>query len=162
MAVTTIRPVPFTNRTISAKSTHSYRLDSDGVFDHTLKLQNWICDKTLKSIQRVADEEMRAVNNATNSILEREATLVKSASEIVDHRDLCTRRKVELSNLRWNKTVFEPLCERIDSSMRERNNSQVFNQAKQRLHQDYIDHTNKKGFISLDVISPDEYYPFKL
>ena len=59
------------------------------------------------------------------------------------------RRRKEILYKRWNKNVYEPVCERLDHSLSDCNVDKMI-EVKRKIHQDYIDYVNKKVMVQFE------------
>lgn len=138
-------------------------MESEGVVQQTLKLQDWLNEKSIKSLQEKSDLEAKNTNKMYSAVLDVENTFVKDMDQSIEHQKMLKQRKRELLHKRWTERVFEPIQKQIDAQMCVDNSPyEEMARRKRLLHKEYLEHVNKKGHVFLDTYAPEEYYPMGL
>ncbi|XP_076079720.1 protein FAM228B-like isoform X3 [Mytilus galloprovincialis] len=139
-------------------------MDSKSLIGQTLKVQDWLNEKTVKSLQSSAklrleksDVESKAARQLYNPLLETESTFVKDIEEYVCHKDVMDLRKKEMLHKKWNDRVHEPLRKKIIDVM-DGDDWPELDRRKRELHKQYLEFVNEKGHVFLDTMDPREYY----
>ncbi|VDI06949.1 Hypothetical predicted protein [Mytilus galloprovincialis] len=132
-------------------------MDSKSLIGQTLKVQDWLNEKTVKSLQEKSDVESKAARQLYNPLLETESTFVKDIEEYVCHKDVMDLRKKEMLHKKWNDRVHEPLRKKIIDVM-DGDDWPELDRRKRELHKQYLEFVNEKGHVFLDTMDPREYY----
>ncbi|XP_052090124.1 protein FAM228B-like isoform X7 [Mytilus californianus] len=132
-------------------------MDSKSLIGQTLKVQDWLNEKTVKSLQEKSDVESKAARQLYNPLLETESTFVKDLEEYVCHKDVMELRKKEMLHKKWNDRVHEPLRKKIIDVM-DGDDWPELDRRKRELHKQYLEFVNEKGHVFLDTMDPREYY----
>lgn len=132
-------------------------MDSKSLIGQTLKVQDWLNEKTVKSLQEKSDVESKAARQLYNPLLETESTFVKDLEEYVCHKDVMELRKKEMLHKKWNDRVHEPLRKKIIDVM-DGEDWPELDRRKRELHKQYLEFVNEKGHVFLDTMDPREYY----
>ncbi|XP_063402432.1 protein FAM228B-like isoform X7 [Mytilus trossulus] len=132
-------------------------MDSKSLIGQTLKVQDWLNEKTVKSLQEKSDVESKAARQLYNPLLETESTFVKDIEEYVCHKDVMDLRKKEMLHKKWNDRVHEPLRKKIIDVM-DGEDWPELDRRKRELHKQYLEFVNEKGHVFLDTMDPREYY----
>lgn len=132
-------------------------MDSKSLIGQTLKVQDWLNEKTVKSLQEKSDVESKAARQLYNPLLETESTFVKDLEEYVCHKDVMELRKKEMLHKKWNDRVHEPLRKKIIDVM-DGEDWPELDRRKRELHKQYLEFVNEKGYVFLDTMDPREYY----
>ncbi|CAH3161578.1 unnamed protein product [Porites evermanni] len=140
-------------RTVSAKSICPS--------DHTFRIQSWLNEKSVRNIQERTDFESRATKNMYTTLLDNENTFVKDVDRFIDHREALDRRKKQMLFKKWSERVYSPVKEKVDEEMNGPNYRHL-DKRKRQIYKQYLDYSNKKGVVFLDVMSPEEYDPLVL
>lgn len=138
-------------------------MDSDALVGHSLKLQDWLNEKSIRSVQEKADLEAKKTRKMYSDVLDTENTFVKQLDNMLYYKDMLSLRKRQLLHKKWTKRVYEPIRREIDGQMKSpRANYPELCSRKRQLHKEYLEHVNRKGHVFLDTYAPDEYYPLGL
>ncbi|KXJ26157.1 protein FAM228B [Exaiptasia diaphana] len=138
-----------------------YSLNKPSTSEQTFRIQNWLNEKSVRNIQERTDFESRATKNMYTTLLENEGSFVTDVDRYLDHKSLLDRRKKHLLHKKWSERVFTPIKDQIDKEMNSQNYKNL-EKRKRNLYNNYLDYSNKKGVVFLDVISPEEYDPLEL
>ncbi|XP_052810907.1 protein FAM228B-like isoform X3 [Mya arenaria] len=161
------------NTTPSPVRNHSRNMDSKSLIGQTMKVQQWLSDKTVKTLQIVipftmmnraeekSDLESREARKLYSPILETENTFVKDVEDFIHQRDVTSLRKKEVLHKNWNERVYKPLRKKIIEAM-DSNDWPEVDRRKRELHRQYLEFTNEKGHVFLDTMDPEEYYAMAL
>lgn len=144
-------------------------MDSKSLIGQTLKVQDWLNEKTVKSLQlftipqawvekqEKSDVESKAARLLYNPILETESTFVRDLEDYVAHKEVMDLRKKEILHKKWNDRVHEPLRKKIIDVM-DGSDWPELDRRKRELHKQYLEFVNEKGHVFLDTMDPREYY----
>ncbi|XP_052810911.1 protein FAM228B-like isoform X7 [Mya arenaria] len=149
------------NTTPSPVRNHSRNMDSKSLIGQTMKVQQWLSDKTVKTLQEKSDLESREARKLYSPILETENTFVKDVEDFIHQRDVTSLRKKEVLHKNWNERVYKPLRKKIIEAM-DSNDWPEVDRRKRELHRQYLEFTNEKGHVFLDTMDPEEYYAMAL
>lgn len=152
------RPQSTPNPSSRGRTAHA---DPSLMIDHTLKLQAWLNDKTVKAIQQTSDTEAKDMKKIYDDVLETEDTFAKDMEGLVDHREILNVRKKEILHKKWRDAVDGPLSTEVTRVMNGPQYRDLVHR-KRLLYKEYLEHVNKKGHVFLDTIAPEEYYPLAL
>jgi len=147
--------------TASSTGSTTPGVDPAALMGHSLKLQKWLNDRQVKSLQEKADMEAKNTRKMYEAVLDSENTFVKEIQDFLSHKDMLNQRKKELLHKKWTENVSEPISKEIDAEINGPNYLELMKR-KRALHKEYLEHTNKKGHVFLDTIAPDEYYALSL
>ncbi|CAH3121639.1 unnamed protein product [Pocillopora meandrina] len=129
--------------------------------DHSFRIQTWLNEKSVRNIQERTDFESRATKNMYTTLLDNENTFVKDVDSFIDHKEALDRRKKQMLFKKWSERVYSPVKEKIDEEMNGPNYRHL-DRRKRNIYKKYLDYSNKKGVVFLDVMSPEEYNPLVL
>ncbi|XP_071801241.1 protein FAM228B-like [Asterias amurensis] len=146
-------PVSRSSTALSANSSRSS-------LDQSAKIQNWLCQKSIRGVQERADPESKETKKLYMAVLDRENTFVKDVDNFLTEKSFLDLRKKEMLYKKWNERIFAPLQEQMYREMK--GNYAALDKRKRALFMEYLRHRNKKGFVSLDTFDPREYDPLKL
>ena len=132
-------------------------MDSKSLIGQTLKVQDWLNEKTVKNLQERSDVESKAARKLYNPLLETESTFVRDMEDYVSHKDVMDLRKKEMLHKKWNDRVHEPLRKKIIEVM-DGSDWPELDRRKRELHKQYLEFVNEKGHVFLDTMDPKEYY----
>ncbi|XP_071113817.1 protein FAM228B-like isoform X1 [Haliotis cracherodii] len=148
-------------RSNSSVSNHrqpgSNGVDSKSLIGQSLKIQDWLNEKTVKDLQEKSDSESKSVKKLYGPLLEAETTFVKDVDEYLEDKDLLDLRKKELLHKKWNDQVYEPLRKQIIDVM-DGYDWPDLDRRKREMHKQYLEFLNDKGHVFLDTMDPAEYY----
>ncbi|XP_052241951.1 protein FAM228B-like isoform X2 [Dreissena polymorpha] len=161
------------NTTPSPARSLSRNMDSQSLIGQTMKVQDWLNEKTVKTLQIVipftisnraeekSDLESKAARQLYSPLLQTENTFVKDVEDFISHRELTNLRKKEVLHKNWNERVYKPLRKKIIEAM-DSNDWPEVDRRKRELHRQYLEFTNEKGHVFLDTMDPEEYYAMAL
>ncbi|EDO38688.1 predicted protein, partial [Nematostella vectensis] len=129
--------------------------------EQTFKIQNWLNEKSVRGIQERTDFESRATRNMYTTLLENEDSFVKEVDGYLHYKSMLDRRKKQLLHKKWSERVYFPVKEQIDQEMNGPNYKNL-DKRKRTIYKHYLDYSNNKGVVFLDVMSPEEYDPLAL
>ncbi|XP_033741140.1 protein FAM228B-like isoform X4 [Pecten maximus] len=132
-------------------------MDSQSLIGQTMRVQDWLNEKTVKGLQEKSDIETREARKLYEPLLETEDTFVKNLEEYITYKDVMEQRKKEMLHKKWNDRVFEPLRKNIIDAM-DSDDWPELDRRKRELHKQYLEFTNQKGHVFLDTMDPEEYY----
>ncbi|KAK3097477.1 hypothetical protein FSP39_009971 [Pinctada imbricata] len=138
-------------------SKHPHTMDSQSLIGQTLRVQDWLNEKTVKGLQEKSDVETKAARGLYNPILETESTFVKDVDSFLTHKEILDLRKKELLHKKWNERVYEPLRRKIIEAM-DSDDWPELDRRKRELHRQYLEFVNQKGHVFLETMDPSEYY----
>ncbi|XP_017944270.1 protein FAM228B isoform X2 [Manacus vitellinus] len=75
------------------------------------------------------------------------------------HNDFLNLRKKEIVYKEWLKDVLEPVLQKIEDEMGSQSIEEMQKRKQEQLSQ-YLNYSNKKGYVFLDYFDPSEYDPF--
>ncbi|XP_005090633.1 protein FAM228B [Aplysia californica] len=131
--------------------------DSKGLLNHSVRVQDWLNEKTIKELQERADHESHAAKRLYTPLLETEATFVKDVGEYLAHKDLVDLRKKEVLHKRWSDQVYEPIRRKILEAI-DGTEWTHLDRRKREMHRQFLEHVNKRGFVFLEDDDREEYY----
>ncbi|XP_052241954.1 protein FAM228B-like isoform X5 [Dreissena polymorpha] len=149
------------NTTPSPARSLSRNMDSQSLIGQTMKVQDWLNEKTVKTLQEKSDLESKAARQLYSPLLQTENTFVKDVEDFISHRELTNLRKKEVLHKNWNERVYKPLRKKIIEAM-DSNDWPEVDRRKRELHRQYLEFTNEKGHVFLDTMDPEEYYAMAL
>ncbi|XP_052241953.1 protein FAM228B-like isoform X4 [Dreissena polymorpha] len=175
------------NTTPSPARSLSRNMDSQSLIGQTMKVQDWLNEKTVKTLQSAvasasgtsqcssaskrsgmplteqekSDLESKAARQLYSPLLQTENTFVKDVEDFISHRELTNLRKKEVLHKNWNERVYKPLRKKIIEAM-DSNDWPEVDRRKRELHRQYLEFTNEKGHVFLDTMDPEEYYAMAL
>jgi len=129
--------------------------------DHTFRIQRWLNEKSIRNIQERTDFESRATKNMYTTLLNNEDTFVKEVDRFIDDKAALDKQKQQMLFKKWSDRVYSPVKEKIDEEM-SGPNYRTLDKRKRNIYKKYLDYSNRKGVVFLDVISPEEYDPLVL
>ncbi|XP_056014252.1 protein FAM228B-like isoform X16 [Ostrea edulis] len=140
-------------------------VDSKSLIGQTLRVQDWLNEKTVKGLQIVnstymkerSDMETKEARELYNPLLEVEGTFVRDMQNVVKSKDVLDLRKREMLHKKWNDRVYEPLRGKIIDVM-DGEDWPELDRRKRELHKQYLEFVNQKGHVFLDTMDPSEYY----
>lgn len=132
-------------------------MDSQNLIGKTLKVQDWLNEKTVKGLQEKCDVETKEARKLYTPLLETENTFVKDIEEYLMYKDILELRKKEMLHKKWNDRVYEPLRKKILEAM-DSHDWPELDRRKRELHKQYLEFVNQKGHVFLDTMDPREYY----
>ncbi|OWF50955.1 protein FAM228B-like isoform X5 [Mizuhopecten yessoensis] len=132
-------------------------MDSQSLIGQTMRVQDWLNEKTVKGLQEKSDIETREARKLYEPLLQTEDTFVKNLEEYITYKDVMEQRKKEMLHKKWNDRVFEPLRKNIIDAM-DSDDWPELDRRKRELHKQYLEFTNQKGHVFLDTMDPEEYY----
>ncbi|ESO94844.1 hypothetical protein LOTGIDRAFT_117952 [Lottia gigantea] len=144
-------------RSSSVRSRSQSGVDSNNLLNHTLKIQDWLNEKTVKDLQEKADVESRSVRKLYTPLLDTEETFVKDVDDFISHKKMLDLRKKEMLHKQWTERVYEPLRHKIVQVM-EGHDFMDADRRKREMHKQYLEFVNKKGHVFLDTIDSKIYY----
>ncbi|XP_046327881.2 protein FAM228B-like isoform X2 [Haliotis rufescens] len=134
-------------RSNSSVSNHrqpgSNGVDSKSLIGQSLKIQDWLNEKTVKDLQEKSDSESKSVKKLYGPLLEAETTFVKEVDEYLEDKDLLDLRKKELLHKKWNDQVYEPLRKEIIDVM-DGYDWPDLDRRKREMHKQYLEFLNDK------------------
>ncbi|XP_071113819.1 protein FAM228B-like isoform X2 [Haliotis cracherodii] len=134
-------------RSNSSVSNHrqpgSNGVDSKSLIGQSLKIQDWLNEKTVKDLQEKSDSESKSVKKLYGPLLEAETTFVKDVDEYLEDKDLLDLRKKELLHKKWNDQVYEPLRKQIIDVM-DGYDWPDLDRRKREMHKQYLEFLNDK------------------
>lgn len=141
------------------------KVDSKSLIGQTLRVQDWLNEKTVKGLQIVnstylkerSDVETKEARELYNPLLEVENTFVRDMENVVSSKEVLDLRKKEMLHKKWNDRVYEPLREKIIDVM-DGEDWPELDRRKRELHKQYLEFVNEKGHVFLDTMDPSEYY----
>ncbi|XP_078321964.1 protein FAM228B-like isoform X4 [Crassostrea virginica] len=153
-----------TRRPMSTSVVQS-KVDSKSLIGQTLRVQDWLNEKTVRGLQIVnsaylkerSDLETKEARELYNPLLEVENTFVRDLENVVSSQEVLDLRKREMLHKKWNDRVYEPLREKIIDVM-EGEDWPELDRRKRELHKQYLEFVNEKGHVFLDTMDPSEYY----
>ncbi|XP_056014259.1 protein FAM228B-like isoform X21 [Ostrea edulis] len=132
-------------------------VDSKSLIGQTLRVQDWLNEKTVKGLQERSDMETKEARELYNPLLEVEGTFVRDMQNVVKSKDVLDLRKREMLHKKWNDRVYEPLRGKIIDVM-DGEDWPELDRRKRELHKQYLEFVNQKGHVFLDTMDPSEYY----
>ncbi|XP_029451885.1 protein FAM228B isoform X2 [Rhinatrema bivittatum] len=123
--------------------------------------EEWLNTKPLTALEEIEDDERRAFNRATQTVLDTENYFVKELDKYLKHTELVNLRKKEINYKKWSQKVSEPLLQAIEDHIDSYSSKDIERRRRHQLAQ-YLNHCNAKGHVFLDVYDPSEYDPFYL
>ncbi|XP_074652000.1 protein FAM228B-like isoform X2 [Tubulanus polymorphus] len=145
----------------SSLSVRSNGVDPNSLISHTMKLQDWLSAKNVRTVQEKADLETKETKQMYNSILDVENSFVKDIDKLLQYKDELNLRKKEVLHKSYSEKVHEPIRKKINRAMSGPSYVEL-DKRKRQLHKEYLEFTNKKGHVFLDTYAPEEYYPLGL
>ncbi|XP_078321978.1 protein FAM228B-like isoform X7 [Crassostrea virginica] len=145
-----------TRRPMSTSVVQS-KVDSKSLIGQTLRVQDWLNEKTVRGLQERSDLETKEARELYNPLLEVENTFVRDLENVVSSQEVLDLRKREMLHKKWNDRVYEPLREKIIDVM-EGEDWPELDRRKRELHKQYLEFVNEKGHVFLDTMDPSEYY----
>lgn len=139
----------------------SRNMDSNSLIGQTMKVQHWLNERTVKTLQEKSDLEAQATRKLYSPLLQTENTFVKDVEDYISNKDVMTLRKKEVLHKKWNERVYKPLRKKIIEAM-DSNDWPEVDRRKRELHKQYLEFTNQKGHVFLDTMDPEEYYAMAL
>lgn len=140
-------------------------MDSQSLIGQTMKVQQWLNEKTLKTLQifykEKSDLESKAAKKLYSPLLQAEDTFVKDVGNFIDRKEVIKLRKKEVLHKKWNERVYKPLRKKILDAMDGKDWTDV-DRRRRELHKQYLEFTNEKGHVFLDTMDPEEYYAMAL
>lgn len=133
------------------------KVDSKSLIGQTLRVQDWLNEKTVKGLQERSDVETKEARELYNPLLEVENTFVRDMENVVSSKEVLDLRKKEMLHKKWNDRVYEPLREKIIDVM-DGEDWPELDRRKRELHKQYLEFVNEKGHVFLDTMDPSEYY----
>lgn len=130
---------------------------SRSTLDQTPKIQNWLCQKSIRGIQEKADPESKNTKKMYMAVLDREHTFVRDIGNELLHRSFLDQRKKEMLYKKWSERIFQPIQAQIYHAMK--GNYAEVDKKKREMFNAYIRHRNKKGHVFLDTFDETEYDP---
>lgn len=155
------RRMPRPNTTPSPSRSSSRNMDTNCLIGQTMKVQHWLNEKTVKTLQEKSDLESKAARQLYSPLLQTENTFVKDVEDFITHREITNLRKKEVLHKNWNERVYKPLRKKIIEAM-DSNDWPEVDRRKRELHRQYLEFTNEKGHVFLDTMDPEEYYAMAL
>ncbi|XP_060597955.1 protein FAM228B-like isoform X8 [Ruditapes philippinarum] len=155
------RRLPRPNTTPSPSRSLSRNMDTNSLIGQTMRVQHWLNEKTVKTLQEKSDLESRAARQLYSPLLQTESTFVRDVDNYINHRDVTDLRKKEVLHKNWNERVYKPLRKKIIEAM-DSNDWPEVDRRKRELHRQYLEFTNEKGHVFLDTMDPEEYYAMAL
>ncbi|XP_045196887.1 protein FAM228B-like isoform X4 [Mercenaria mercenaria] len=167
------RRMPRPNTTPTPSRSSSRNMDTSSLIGQTMRVQHWLNDKTVKTLQIVvpftitnqfeekSDLESKAARQLYSPLLQTENTFVKDVEDYITRRDVTDLRKKEVLHKNWSERVYKPLRKKIIEAM-DSNDWPEVDRRKRELHRQYLEFTNAKGHVFLDTIDPEEYYAMAL
>ncbi|KAK3608393.1 hypothetical protein CHS0354_035390 [Potamilus streckersoni] len=147
-------------------------MDAQSLIGQTMKVQNWLNEKTIRSVQQArmelgtdeekSDLETKAARKMYSPLLETEATFVKSVEDFLNTHDVLSLRKKEVLHKKWNERVYEPMRKKVVEVMNDGQEWQELDRRKRELHKQYLEFVNEKNHVFLDTMDPREYYALAL
>lgn len=129
--------------------------------DHTFRIQSWLNEKSVRNIQERTDFESRATKNMYTTLLNNENTFVKEVDRFIDDKAALDTQKKKMLFKKWSERVYSPVKEKINEEMTGPNYRSL-DRRKRDIYKEYLDYSNRKGVVFLDVMSPEEYDPLIL
>ncbi|XP_061176403.1 protein FAM228B-like isoform X7 [Saccostrea echinata] len=133
------------------------KVDSKCLIGQTLRVQDWLNEKTVRGLQERSDMETKEARELYNPLLEVENTFVRDLENKVNTKEVLDLRKREMLHKKWNDRVYEPLREKIIDVM-DGEDWPELDRRKRELHKQYLEFVNQKGHVFLDTMDPAEYY----
>ncbi|XP_076825891.1 protein FAM228B-like [Clavelina lepadiformis] len=127
---------------------------------HTNQIKDWINQKSLQRIRDRHSVETHHTRQLYNRVLSNEENFVKGLEEYLKEQDLLNLRRKELLYKKWHQRVYVPLRKEVERSI-ESGFDKIDTQRRKEYDQ-YLDYSNKKGVVFLDVITEKEYNPLTL
>ncbi|XP_045196890.1 protein FAM228B-like isoform X6 [Mercenaria mercenaria] len=155
------RRMPRPNTTPTPSRSSSRNMDTSSLIGQTMRVQHWLNDKTVKTLQEKSDLESKAARQLYSPLLQTENTFVKDVEDYITRRDVTDLRKKEVLHKNWSERVYKPLRKKIIEAM-DSNDWPEVDRRKRELHRQYLEFTNAKGHVFLDTIDPEEYYAMAL
>lgn len=155
------RRLPRPNTTPSPSRSLSRNMDTNSLIGQTMRVQHWLNEKTVKTLQEKSDLESKAARQLYSPLLQTENTFVRDVDNYINQRDVTDLRKKEVLHKNWNERVYKPLRKKIIEAM-DSNDWPEVDRRKRELHRQYLEFTNEKGHVFLDTMDPEEYYAMAL
>ncbi|XP_076445174.1 protein FAM228B-like isoform X2 [Babylonia areolata] len=103
------------------------------------------------------NKEKEPLNNLCAPLLDMENTFVKDVDQYLGRVDMLALRKREMLHKTWNSRVFEPLRRKVLQAVYSSDYKETERRHRE-LYRQYLEYTNKKGFVFLDTMDKGEYY----
>jgi len=132
-------------------------VDSRSLLNQANRMTDWLNEKTIKELQEKADHESQDAKKLYTPLLETEATFVQDVGDYLVHKDLVDLRKKEVLHKRWSDQVYEPIRSKILEAM-DGTQWDHLDRRKREMHKQFLEHTNKRGFVFLEDDDREEYY----
>ncbi|XP_074651999.1 protein FAM228B-like isoform X1 [Tubulanus polymorphus] len=133
----------------SSLSVRSNGVDPNSLISHTMKLQDWLSAKNVRTVQEKADLETKETKQMYNSILDVENSFVKDIDKLLQYKDELNLRKKEVLHKSYSEKVHEPIRKKINRAMSGPSYVEL-DKRKRQLHKEYLEFTNKKK-VSYDL-----------
>ncbi|KAL5009521.1 hypothetical protein ScPMuIL_011826 [Solemya velum] len=140
-----------------SQSQRNVKMDSKSLIGQTMKIQDWLNEKTIKGVQVRSDTDAREARRLYNPLLETESTFVQEVEDFLQNKEVLDLRKKEMLHKQWHNRVHQPIRKKIVEAMDSYNWSEL-DRRKRELHKQYLEFVNQKGHVFLDTIDPEEYY----
>ncbi|XP_017944269.1 protein FAM228B isoform X1 [Manacus vitellinus] len=108
---------------------------------------------------QVTPDQSRDIIASVQCILDRENCFVREVDRYLRHNDFLNLRKKEIVYKEWLKDVLEPVLQKIEDEMGSQSIEEMQKRKQEQLSQ-YLNYSNKKGYVFLDYFDPSEYDPF--
>ncbi|PAA91567.1 hypothetical protein BOX15_Mlig000006g7, partial [Macrostomum lignano] len=145
------------SRASSATSTRSVRVDSQKSIGHTDQLQNWISERMVTVIEARSNAELLATAEDCDRLQNTEQALTAKINGLLFDAGLARLRRRQVASERWNRKVYEPLQDRIESLVHAEGAQWSLERA--RMHTEYLETINRRGFHPMDTYSPSGHCP---
>lgn len=138
-------------------SASTISMDSKGLLTQSVRVQDWLNEKTIKELQEGTDHESQAAKKLYTPLLETESTFVKEIGDRLCYKELVDLRKKEVLHKRWSDQVYEPIRKKILEAI-DGSDWQHLDRRKREMHKQFLEHVNKRGFVFLEDDDREEYY----
>ncbi|CAH1798319.1 unnamed protein product [Owenia fusiformis] len=152
---------PMRPHTSPSLSQHANDMDTNTLIGQSMKVQDWLNERTIQNVQERADQEAKSTRKLYDDLLHTENTFVRDVDEYLLYKKVLEERKKELLHKKWAERVHEPIRQQIVNEMNSFRYKEL-EKRKRELYKEYLEFTNKKGHVFLDTIAPDEYFALAL
>ncbi|RUS77003.1 hypothetical protein EGW08_015228 [Elysia chlorotica] len=138
-------------------SASTVSMDSKGLLSQSVRVQDWLNEKTIKELQEGTDHESQAAKKLYAPFLETESTFIKEIGDRLAYKELVDLRKKEVLHKRWSDQVYEPIRKKILEAI-DGADWHHLDRRKREMHKQFLEHVNKRGFVFLEDDDREEYY----